>query len=97
MLTWRPSHEEDVFLEAQWPGEAQWPSRSRGFFEVNPQYVGEVSPVASGLYTAWYVERPAAPEDDPVFHAVGSGLDLVEALLACRRYVDTNGRDWRPS
>ena len=86
MLTWRPSHEEDVFLEAQWPG------RSRGFLEVNPQYVGEVSPVASGLYTAWYVERPAAPEDDPVFHAVGSGLDLVEALLACRRYADTNGR-----
>ena len=91
MLTWRPSHEEDVFLEAQWPG------LGLGFFEVNPQYEGEISPVASGLYTAWYVERPAAPEDDPVFHAVGSGLDLVEALLACRRYADTNGRGGQSS
>ena len=88
MLIWRPSQVEDVFLEAQWPG------RASGWFEVNPEYQGDDVPVASGLYTARYVERPPAPEDDPVFHSVGSGLGLVEALLACRRYADTDGRGW---
>ena len=56
----------------------------------------EPCPVASGRWTARYVERPAADASAPLFHNVGAGLDLVPALLACERYADTNDRGWLP-
>ena len=104
MLIWLPSHEEDVFLEAAWPGhpascadcDSQTPGHLRGFFEITilwdqEEGVREPSPIPSGRYTARHVERPADPCEEPVFHSVVFGLGLAEALLACERHSEETG------
>ena len=110
MLIWRPSPEEDVFLEAAWPSDPSprpesgsgTPKDRQGYFEVTVEWgqaagTREPRPAASGRWTARYVERPADDSDELVFHDVVTGQGLVEALLACRRYADTNGRGRLPS
>ena len=105
MLIWRPSPEEDVFLEAAWPSDPsphQTPEDRQGYFEVTVEWgqaagTREPRPVASGRWTARYVERPADDSDELVFHDVTTGQGLVEALLACRRYAEANGRGRLPS
>ena len=105
MLTWVPSSEEDVWLEAAWPAhpspcsdcEVLTPGHRRGYFEVTIEWrqaEGALAPhvVASGRYTARHVERPTDDPDKPlVFHDIGFGLGLAEALLACDRYSEGTG------